>query len=200
MEELDLSCEELTTILDAAKRLPEDQAKQVLENYIQLKRVSKKLSDLLFAEYKDYSKGILQTIKNVCVMRFDKPTINGRRYTASCIDLEDPTIKERLATHTLFGRLGYADSDKIDISKVAFAVSDLRKTEDGLYADFDILDTPQGRILCTLLKRGMNLNVGPAGTGDCDWDGTVSNYNLGYFAAVETPVYPDKDQKNDKQN
>ncbi len=108
---------------------------------------------------------------------FKHPTRNDRMYTEALWDrvFNDPIIKEKLETRTLFGELGHPldDRSEIDMEKIAICLAEEpKKYPDGtIKGVFDILDTPNGRILKTLCDYGCQIGVSSRGTGDVveDW-------------------------------
>ena len=122
-------------------------------------------------------RGILGRLVGV-IADFKNPTRNGRLYTEELWDktFENPIMKEKLANRCLFGELGHpADRQEVDMEKIAICMAEEpKKGKDGkLHSVFDILDTPNGRILKTLCDYGCAIGVSSRGTGDTfeDWDG-----------------------------
>lgn len=108
---------------------------------------------------------------------FKHPTRNDRLYTEALWDkvFNDPIMQEKLQTRTLFGELGHPleDRSEIDMEKIAICLAEEpKKYPDGTVKGvFDILDTPNGRILKTLCDYGCQIGVSSRGQGDVveDW-------------------------------
>ena len=88
-------------------------------------------------------------------------------------------MEEKIKNKVVFGELGHpSDRTETDISKAAIVLSEKPKLKrDGkLYGVFDILDTPNGRILKTLCDYGTTIGVSSRGEGDVveDYDGQES--------------------------
>ena len=103
------------------------------------------------------------------------PTRNGRRYSEQLWEnvFESPLMKEKFKNKVLYGELGHpADRTEIDMEKVAICMPEPpKKDKDGhLIGYFDILDTPNGRILKTLCDYGSTLGISSRGTGDLEED------------------------------
>lgn len=93
-------------------------------------------------------------LKEQCIVKFNQANKNGRVYSSDCFNLEDPIIQEKLQTGTFFGELGIsADREEIDLTKISHRVTNLYKKDDGLYADIETLDTPNGKILEQTIKN-----------------------------------------------
>ena len=129
---------------------------------------------------------------------FKNPTRNGRLYTESLWDqvFNDPITKEKIETKTVMGELGHPkDREEIDMEKVAISLAEVPKkcTDGTVKGVFDILDTPNGRILKTLCDYGCKIGVSSRGTGDVmeDWNGNQTvdpkSYQFECFDAVLLP-------------
>ena len=109
---------------------------------------------------------------------FKNPTRNDRLYTEELWDktFKDPIMQEKIKTKTCLGELGHpSERSEIDIEKVAISLAEEPKkcTDGTVKGVFDILDTPNGRILKTLCDYGCKIGVSSRGTGDIveDWKG-----------------------------
>ena len=102
---------------------------------------------------------------------FNTPTRNGRRYPIELWRnvMASDDFKEGMETHTLFCETDHP-TDRIDTSiKEICAVltnMEIRENEGILWVEFDILDTPQGRILKSLVDYGCKIGVSSRGLGD----------------------------------
>ena len=99
------------------------------------------------------------------------PTRNGRRYSEELWEnvFKNPIMKEKFNNKVMYGELGHPeDRTEIDMSKVAVCMPEApKKDKEGhLIGYFDILDTPNGRILKTLCDYGSTLGISSRGTGD----------------------------------
>lgn len=99
------------------------------------------------------------------------PTRNERQYDEELWNnvFKDPIVTEYFECGGILGELDHpAERTETDTSKVAICMPEKpKKGKDGkLYARFDILDTPNGRIVYTLAKYGYKLGVSSRGNGD----------------------------------
>ena len=88
-------------------------------------------------------------------------------------------MKEKLANRCLFGELGHpTDRIETDMEKIAICLAEKpKKTKDvKLKGVFDILNTPNGRILKALCDYGCQIGVSSRGEGDIveDFNGNQS--------------------------
>ena len=130
-------------------------------------------------------RGILGRLVGV-IADFKNPTRNGRRYTEELWDktFADPIMKEKLENRCLFGELGHpVDRQEIDMEKIAICLAEApKKGNDGkLYGVFDILATPNGRILKTMCDYGCKIGVSSRGSGD-----TIEDYEGGETVEPDT--------------
>ena len=122
-------------------------------------------------------RGILGRLVGI-IASFKTPTRNKRLYTEELWDnvFNDPIMKEKIATRSCFGELGHpTEARETDMEKIAICLAEEpKKCADGtLKGVFDILDTPNGRILKTLCDYGCKIGVSSRGNGDVteDWSG-----------------------------
>ena len=143
-------------------------------------------------------RGILGRLVGVCAS-FISPTRNGRKYGEQLWEnvFNDPIMKERIANGVCYGELGHpADREETDMEKVCVCLAEQpKKGKDGkLRAVFDILNTPNGRILKSLCDYGSTLGISSRGSGDLetDFDGQESvnpdTYNCEGFDVVLIPA------------
>ena len=82
-------------------------------------------------------------------------------------------MQEKIDNHLLLGELSHPeDREEIDPTQAAICMAERpKKGKDGfLYGVFDILNTPNGRILKTLCDYGCNIGISSRGTGDIIYD------------------------------
>lgn len=116
-------------------------------------------------------RGILGRLAGI-MADFKNPTRNGRFYSEKVWDkvFQDPIMQEKIKNRCLFGELEHPvpDRENIDPEKVAVCLAEEpKKYPDGTVKGvFDILDTPNGRILKTLCDYGCKVGVSSRGAGE----------------------------------
>jgi hypothetical protein len=97
-------------------------------------------------------------------------TRNGRLYNRPLWEnaLRDEIFLEKVATKALFLELGHpADREETDMKQACACIPEVPKiVGDDLYAYVDILDTPNGRLLKTLVDYGFVPGISSRGSGD----------------------------------
>lgn len=166
--------------------------------------IETRMNSLRLNESKAPKKGCLGRLEGVCA-DFKNPTRNGRLYP---LDLwkkvfDDTLFKESLNNKTLFGELDHPE-DRFEplISEACVVMTDYQIDEDKglIYGGFDILDTPKGRILKSILDYGSVVGVSSRGQGDIveSADGErvdEDSYEFACFDVVSTPAVEKARQK-----
>jgi hypothetical protein len=97
-------------------------------------------------------------------------TRNGRLYNRPLWEkaLADEIFLEKVATKALFLELGHPeDREETDMKQACACIPEVPKIVDNdLYAYIDILDTPNGRLLKTLVDYGFVPGISSRGSGD----------------------------------
>lgn len=97
-------------------------------------------------------------------------TRNGRTYNRELWEkaLNDEVFQEKIAHKSLFLEFSHPiDREETDPLKACACIPEMPKIIDGdLYAYVDILDTPSGRILKTLVDYGFEPGISSRGSGD----------------------------------
>lgn len=97
-------------------------------------------------------------------------TRNGRFYNKQLWEkaLADDVFLEKVATKSLFLELGHpADREETDMKQACACIPEVPKiVGDDLYAYVDILDTPNGQLLKTLVDYGFVPGISSRGSGD----------------------------------
>ena len=122
------------------------------------------------SEAEQQARGILGRLVGPCA-DFNHPTRNGRKYSEQLWEnvFNNAIMKEKIANKCCFGELNHpTDRTEIDMEKVAICLAEQpKKGKDGrLYGVFDILSTPNGRILKALCDYGCKIGISSRGQGD----------------------------------
>ena len=159
--------------------------------------IETRMNSLGLCESKEPHKNCLGTLYGPCA-DYNHPTRNGNFYSRKLWEntFNDDIIKESLEDRILIGELDHP-GDRLESKAVnaCIVMTDYEFHDDEglLYGTFDILPTPNGKILKSLLDYGCKIGVSSRGEGDVvtesnqdvvDEDG----YNFVGFDAVVLPA------------
>lgn len=139
--------------------------------------------------------GVLATIRGA--VSGWKPNRNGRTYSRELWEkaINSEFVKEQIALKHFIGEADHPE-DRLDpaFEHMSHAVSDFEFHDDTseLWATIDILDTPDGHKLKTLLDYSGSLSFSTRGSGDVMENGEVDpdTYQLFAVDSVIRPSYP----------
>lgn len=159
-----------------------------------------KKEDLIFTDTAENIKNndaILGTLEGPCADFVDS-TRNGRHYSEELWEktFNDPIVTELIENGGIVGELDHpTDREDTDSSRIAIIMRNKPVKKNGkLWAKFDILNTPLGKIAYTLAKAGFKLGISSRGSGDVtsNYDGTEevdpSTYDFKAFDLVLLPA------------
>lgn len=150
-------------------------------------------------EEEQQKRGILGRLTGI-IADTQNPTRNGRKYSAELREkvFENPIMQEKITNRCCFGELGHPldGRSEIDMEKAAICLAETPKVgKDGnLYGVFDILSTPNGKILKSLCDYGCTIGVSSRGQGSIiqDYDGNEEvdpdDYDCECWDAVLVPA------------
>lgn len=161
-------------------------------------RTNEEFEYLKLSPEEQKARGILGRLTGIAA-DFIHPTRNGRKYSEKLWEnvFNDPIMKEKIANRCCFGELGHpTDRTETDMEKIAICLAEQPvKGKDGkLHAIFDILNTPNGRILKSLCDYGCNIGISSRGEGDLitDYEGNEAvdpeTYSCECWDAVLIPA------------
>lgn len=159
--------------------------------------IETRMNSLRLCEGKSTKKGCLGRLEGICA-DFKNPTRNGRLYPLGLWKrvFEDALFKESLENKTLFGELDHPE-DRFEplMTEACVVMTDYRIDEDAgvIYGGFDILDTPKGRILKSIVDYGSVVGVSSRGQGDIiesvnGEEVDEDSYDFACFDVVSTPA------------
>lgn len=159
--------------------------------------IETRLNSLKLSESTHTRKGCLGRLEGICA-DFKNPTRNGRLYKKELWEnvFNDPIFQESIKSKTLLGELDHPE-DRLEVlaGEACIVMTDYRidETEGVVYGGFDILDTPRGKILKSLLDYGCVMGVSSRGQGDITntSEGEVvdaDTYDFACFDVVTTPA------------
>lgn len=130
------------------------------------------------------------------------PNGNGRSYPLPILEREIEKNKDKISKRNMLGELDHPTEGKIHLDRVSHCVTELNMEQDGKVIGsvevFDGMDeeggTPSGRILGSLIHRGVQLGISSRGFGSTKEDGDVNevqdDFKLITFDIVADPSTP----------
>lgn len=97
-----------------------------------------------------------------------KPNRNGRIYPKKLWEnvVNSEYVEEAINTHTLFGESSHPEERlEVDLANVSHAINDMWIQNDGVWGTIDILPTPQGQIINSLIEYGSEIGISSRGSG-----------------------------------
>ena len=119
------------------------------------------------------------------LMHFGYINKNGRMYQKSNIDLKNIGNGYNM----LFGEMGSPDKFHVSLPNVSHIITNFQLEYNVLYGKVKILDTPKGRVLEELVNNHL-IVFRPRGSGTVNSDGTISDYKLSTFDAIDKNLDP----------
>lgn len=99
-------------------------------------------------------------------MQAEQKNRNGRVYPREVLSREvDRYNQNYVQKNRAFGELGHPDSPTINLDRVSHMITSLKPDGNNFIGKAKILDTPNGRIVKSLLDGGASLGVSTRGVG-----------------------------------
>ena len=108
-------------------------------------------------EGKVVMKGILQ--------KSDTLNQNGRIYPRNILTREVRNYQKFIIENRALGELDHPDSSVVNLKNVSHIVREAHIEGDVVYGSVEILDTPSGKILQSLVESGVKLGISSRGVG-----------------------------------
>jgi hypothetical protein len=170
------------------------------------------MAEKLLTEFRDFSYEVLTEerpnngTKKMCLRGlFQHGNIrngNGRVYPAPILEREINKNLDKVKGRNMLGELDHPTEGKIHLDQVSHLVTELNMQEDGrVLGAIEVFDgtdeeggTPKGRILSSLIKRGVKLGISSRGFGSTkshdDVNEVQDDYKLITFDIVADPSTP----------
>ena len=90
---------------------------------------------------------------------------NGRIYPRSILEREIRNYQKFIAENRALGELDHPDSSVVNLKNVSHIIREAYLEGDVVYGSVEILDTPSGKILQSLVESGVKLGISSRGVG-----------------------------------
>ena len=141
----------------------------------------------------------LGTLKGICA-DYKESTRNGNFYSRKLWEnvFKDPLVKEALEDRVLLGELDHPSDGRLEMSAanacIVMTGYEFDDNEQVLKGSFDILPTPSGKVLRSLLDYGCRLGLSSRGEGDVTTDdqgrNVVAEDGSYYFVGFDAVAMP----------
>ena len=131
-------------------------------------------------------KGILQ--------KADTLNQNGRIYPIEILDREVRNYQKFIKESRALGECDHPDSSVVELKNASHIVREAYMQEGVCYGTVELLDTPSGKILQSLVESGVTLGISSRGVGstrrDGDYDVVQDDFQLICWDFVSEPSTP----------
>lgn len=131
-------------------------------------------------------KGVLQ--------KSDTLNQNGRVYPRSILEREVRNYQKFIAENRALGECDHPDSSVVELKNASHIVREAYMENDICYGTVELLDTPSGKILQSLVESGVTLGISSRGVGSTkregDFDVVQDDFQLICWDFVSEPSTP----------
>ena len=161
-----------------------------------MKLISEQLQDVEFIKEekengkKDYKiKGIF--------MQADIKNRNGRVYPMDVLDKEVKRYNEEYVDKKrAFGELGHPEGPTVNLDKVSHMITKLEPNGKNIIGEAKIMDTPNGKIVKTLMDEGATLGVSSRGMGSLEPKNGANYVKKDFYLATAADIVADPSAPN----
>ena len=119
---------------------------------------------------------------------------NGRVYPLDILDREVRNYQKFIAENRALGELDHPDSSVVELKNASHIVREAYMQGDDVYGKIEILDTPSGKIIQSLIESGVTLGISSRGVGSTVAQGgnqvVQDDFQLICFDMVSEPSTP----------
>ena len=119
---------------------------------------------------------------------------NGRIYPRSILEREIMNYQKLIQENRAMGECDHPDSSVVELKNVSHVVKEAYMQGDVVYGAIEILDTPSGKIIQSLIESGVTLGISSRGVGSTQKQGSTQivqdDFQLICFDMVSEPSTP----------
>ena len=161
--------------------------RKLLTNWTPLKYDSKSV-----AESRDNNDG--KILLSGTLQRCNTLNQNGRVYPRSILEREVMNYQKFISENRALGECDHPDSSVVELKNVSHIVRKASMNGDACVGVIELLDTPAGKILQSLIEAGVTLGISSRGVGSTrregDHDVVQDDFQLICFDMVSEPSTP----------
>jgi len=161
--------------------------KQLLREYVSL--------DYTIDEVKDSrNKNNGRLIISGVLQKADTENQNKRKYPRDILEREVENYSSVVKDNRAVGELDHPEASTVSLDKVSHIVREIWWANDDVMGRVEVLGTPKGKILESLLESGVKIGISSRGVGstknESDVDIVQDDYNIICFDIVSEPSTP----------
>ena len=119
---------------------------------------------------------------------------NGRIYPSSILQREVQNYQKLIQENRALGECDHPESSVVELKNVSHIVREASMQGDDVYGVIEILDTPSGKIIQSLIESGITLGISSRGVGSTKRQGdnqiVQDDFQLICFDMVSEPSTP----------
>lgn len=119
---------------------------------------------------------------------------NGRIYPTSVLEREIRNYQKFIAENRALGELDHPDSSVVNLKNVSHVIKEAHIEKGVVYGTVELLDTPSGKILQSLVESGVKLGISSRGVGSTkkqgDYHVVQDDFQLICWDYVSEPSTP----------
>ena len=140
------------------------------------------------------------------IQRADTLNQNGRIYPRAILEREIINYQKFIKENRALGECDHPDTSVVELKNASHIVREARMEGETVYGSIELLDTPSGKILQSLIESGVTLGISSRGIGSTRQQGgnliVQEDFQLICFEIVSEPSTPgafmSKEAKNIK--
>lgn len=130
-----------------------------------------------------YMKGIF--------VQADKRNLNERVYPLMEISEAVKNIQKRILTGSVLGECDHPDTLTVNLENVSHVITEMHMDGHNGVGTLKLLPTPKGQIIRAMIESGVKLGVSSRGSGNVDYNGIVSDFDIVTVDIVAQPSAPE---------
>ena len=146
--------------------------------------------EMLKESKEKYGKIMLKGI----IQRANTLNQNGRIYPKSILEREVMNYQKLIKENRALGECDHPDSSVVELKNVSHIVREAYMQGDDVYGSIEVLDTPSGKIIQSLIESGITLGISSRGVGSTSTKGNTQvvqdDFQLICFDMVSEPSTP----------
>lgn len=128
------------------------------------------------------------------IQRSDTLNQNGRIYPRPILEREIINYQKFIKENRALGECDHPDTSVVELKNASHLVKEAKMDGDTVYGVIELLDTPSGKILQSLVESGVTLGISSRGVGSTKQQGSAlivqEDFQLICFDIVSEPSTP----------